>query len=162
MGDLFSKRVRFSWLGQMSPWKSHSNFHQLESDESSPKVCERCESLLSSIESFEALLSSKGYEHLSWEDLKLSAERGCQLCLRVSQLFSTKDIANLPAPITFRMRAICSFPPQTIDLKRYPSQILSISEILVSAGDFENPDLCSKFVINTLPGKITLPNELVF
>jgi len=156
MGDLFSRKERFSWLGQLSPWKSHHKFHQLDSDESSPKVCEQCESLFSSIGSFDALLSAKGYEHLSLEDLKLSAEHGCQLCMRIAKVFSTKDIDALPSPITFRMRAICSFRPSNVDVRNYPSEILAISEILVSPGDFDNPDICSKFVINTLPSKTTV------
>ncbi|KAF8856564.1 HET-domain-containing protein [Acephala macrosclerotiorum] len=62
-----------------------------------PTLCKRCSSILTDPEAIKGLFSEYGFQHLVQDDLRLHAERGCELC----RMFLLQDPNTDPRRLQF-------------------------------------------------------------
>jgi hypothetical protein len=117
---------------------SDSNTEDLEPT-SVNRLCLRCKSMFSSLQSLRSLVSEEGYEHYSIKEAGQHADAGCSFCSELLRFWLEEDDDDKPI---FLKAAYNNTPiqPNLDNVLSYPSSIFKMSS-LVSAAESAVDDI---------------------
>ena len=97
------------------------------------RLCLRCKSMFSSIQSLQSLVSEEGYEHYSRKEAQQHADAGCSFCPEILWGFGTEeDDDDMPI---FLKAAYNNTPIQSNldNISSYPLSILKMNRVVSAA-----------------------------